>query len=67
MIGCDQSVARIQNVTQRYGKTVALDAITIELPAGCMVGFIGPDGVGKSTLLSMVAGARDPIRKCFCP
>ena len=31
---------------------------TLEVPAGCMVGFIGPDGVGKSTLLSIIAGAR---------
>ena len=52
------AVARIENVTQRYGKAIALDAITLELPAGCMVGLIGPDGVGKSSLLSMVAGAR---------
>ena len=58
MIGRDASVARIENVTQRYGKMVALDAVTIDLPAGCMVGLIGPDGVGKSSLLSMIAGAR---------
>ena len=58
MTGRERSVARIEDVTQRYGKAVALDAVTIELPAGCMVGFIGPDGVGKSTLLSIIAGAR---------
>ena len=58
MIGRARSVARIEDVTQRYGTAVALDAVTIELPAGCMVGFIGPDGVGKSSLLSIVAGAR---------
>ena len=58
MIGRERSVARIEDVTQRYGKAVALDAVTIELPAGCMVGFIGPDGVGKSSLLSIIAGAR---------
>ena len=58
MIGRERSVARIEDVTQRYGSAVALDAVTIELPAGCMVGFIGPDGVGKSSLLSIVAGAR---------
>ena len=51
-------VARVENVTQRYGKMVALDAVTIDLPAGRMVGLIGPDGVGKSSLLSMIAGAR---------
>ena len=36
----------------------ALDDVTVTLPAGCMVGLIGPDGVGKSTLLSIIAGAR---------
>ena len=42
----------------RYGKTRALDAVTLDVPDGCMVGVIGPDGVGKSTLFSLVAGAR---------
>src|SRR5450830_1432375 len=51
-------VVRIQGVSQHYGKTVALDAIDLDVPAGCMVGLIGPDGVGKSSLLSLVAGAR---------
>ena len=50
--------ARLDAVTQRYRAVIALDAVTLELPAGCMVGFIGPDGVGKSSLLSIVAGAR---------
>jgi len=58
MNGFERPVARIEDVTQRYGAAVALDAVTIELPAGRMVGFIGPDGVGKSSLLSIVAGAR---------
>ena len=35
-----------------------LDAITLDLPAGCMIGIIGPDGVGKSSLFSLIAGAR---------
>ncbi|UIN23216.1 ribosome-associated ATPase/putative transporter RbbA [Herbaspirillum frisingense] len=55
----DQSwVARLDGVSLRYGKTLALDAISLQIPAGCMVGLIGPDGVGKSSLLSLVAGAR---------
>ena len=55
----DQSwVARLDGVSLRYGKTLALDAISLRIPAGCMVGLIGPDGVGKSSLLSLVAGAR---------
>ena len=50
--------ARLTNVSLRYKKTVALDAVNLDLPAGCMVGLIGPDGVGKSSLLSLIAGAR---------
>jgi ribosome-dependent ATPase len=51
-------VARLSDVTLRYGKTRALDAVRLDLQAGRMVGLIGPDGVGKSSLLSLVAGAR---------
>jgi ribosome-dependent ATPase len=51
-------VAIVDDVTQRYGKMLALDHVTLRLPAGCMVGLIGPDGVGKSSLLSIIAGAR---------
>ena len=51
-------VARLQGVRQVYGRSVALDDVTLDLPAGVMVGLIGPDGVGKSSLLALVAGAR---------
>ena len=53
-----EPAARLTNVTLRYGKTVALDAMNLEVPAGCMVGLIGPDGVGKSSVLSLIAGSR---------
>ncbi|WP_299694921.1 ribosome-associated ATPase/putative transporter RbbA [uncultured Tateyamaria sp.] len=49
---------RIANVTHRYRKQIALDAVSLELPAGQLMGFIGPDGVGKSTLLSLITGAK---------
>jgi ribosome-dependent ATPase len=58
MIERGPSVARIEGITQRYGAAVALESVGIEIPAGCMAGLIGPDGVGKSSLLSIVAGAR---------
>lgn len=51
-------VARLEDVSLSYKKTRALDAITLDIPAGCMVSLIGPDGVGKSSLLSLIAGAR---------
>ncbi len=50
-------VVRLDNVSLRYGNTVALRALTLDFPAGCMVGLIGPDGVGKSSLFSLVSGA----------
>lgn len=50
--------ASLEGVTHRYGKVVALDAVTLEIPSGRMIGVIGPDGVGKSTLLALVAGVR---------
>lgn len=53
-----EPVARLTDVGLRYGKVRALDAVTVNLPAGCMVGLIGPDGVGKSSLLALIAGAR---------
>ncbi|HTS87113.1 MAG TPA: ribosome-associated ATPase/putative transporter RbbA [Gemmatimonadales bacterium] len=50
--------ARLLDVSHWYRDILALDAVTLEIPAGCMVGVIGPDGVGKSTLLGLVAGAK---------
>ncbi|WPL18184.1 putative ABC transporter ATP-binding protein YbhF [Thiorhodovibrio winogradskyi] len=52
------SVASLVGVGLRYGKVVALDDITLDIPAGRMVGLLGPDGVGKSSLLALLSGAR---------
>ncbi|BAU89187.1 ABC transporter ATPase/permease [Methylorubrum populi] len=52
------AIARLEHVSHRYGGTSALDDVSLDLPAGRMVGIIGPDGVGKSTLLALVAGVR---------
>ena len=52
------TVARITGLTHRYGDTFAADNLDLEIPAGCMAGFIGPDGVGKSTLLALISGVR---------
>ncbi len=51
-------IARIESVTHRYGKTFALNDLTLDIPAQCMAGLIGPDGVGKSTLLALISGVR---------
>ena len=58
MNGRAEPVAQLQNVSQHYRRAVALDDVSIDLPAGRVIGLIGPDGAGKSTFLSMIAGAR---------
>ena len=52
------AVASILHLSQHYKRVTALDDVSLNVPAGIMAGFIGPDGVGKSTLLAIIAGAR---------
>ena len=52
------SVVAVRGVQLHYGSTQALAGIDLDIPAGRMVGLIGPDGVGKSSLLALVSGAR---------
>ncbi|WP_320152031.1 ribosome-associated ATPase/putative transporter RbbA [uncultured Tolumonas sp.] len=54
----EKEVAILSDVSLIYGSVKALDQINLSLPAGGMVGLIGPDGVGKSSLLALLAGAR---------
>jgi len=46
------------DIRHRYGKTVAVDGLNLSIPQGASVAIIGPDGVGKSTLLGLIAGAK---------
>jgi ribosome-dependent ATPase len=55
---CGGPVARFVEVTHHYGATLALDRVTLDIPCGLTVGLIGPDGVGKSSVLGIAAGAR---------
>ncbi|WP_454747161.1 ribosome-associated ATPase/putative transporter RbbA [Ciceribacter selenitireducens] len=52
------TVVGIKGVSLSYGRTRALSDISLDLPNGRLIGLLGPDGVGKSSLLSLVAGAR---------
>jgi len=49
---------RVQGVSLRYGNNLALDNLSLDIPSGRMVGLIGPDGVGKSSLMALLTGAR---------
>ena len=53
-----EPIARVKKVSHRYGATVSLADVSIDIPSRIMVGVIGPDGVGKSTLLGLIAGVK---------
>ncbi|WPB72690.1 ribosome-associated ATPase/putative transporter RbbA [Archangium violaceum] len=52
-------VVSVKDVTHRYGKVVALDKISLDIPSGIMAGIVGSDGVGKSTLMALIAGSKE--------
>lgn len=54
----NDAVAVVTDLSHAYGSVAALDRVSVSLPAGRLVGLIGPDGVGKSSLLAILAGAR---------
>ena len=58
MTGSDDAVAVVTDLSHLYGSVAALDQVSMSLPAGRLIGLIGPDGVGKSSLLAILAGAR---------
>ncbi len=55
-----ETVLETRNVRRSFGGVVAVDDVSISVPAGHVVGLIGPNGAGKSTLLSILAGAESP-------
>ncbi|MDM5272222.1 ribosome-associated ATPase/putative transporter RbbA [Sulfurovum sp. zt1-1] len=53
-----KSIVSLLNLSHHYGDTMAVDNVSLDIPKGCMVGLIGPDGVGKSTILALISGVR---------
>ena len=58
--GPPETVARVGNVTRRFGDTVALDNVDLSVGAGEVVGLLGPNGAGKSTFINLLVGLRRP-------
>ena len=54
------TAVRLDHITKRFGATIALDAIDLEIKAGELFFLLGPSGCGKSTLLRLIAGLHDP-------
>src|SRR6201987_1014497 len=51
---------RLRNVESRYGAFVALQHVSLIVPEGSVVALLGPNGVGKTTLLRTVSGMMSP-------
>lgn len=51
---------QIESLSVRYGETVAVDAVTLQVATGSVLALVGPSGCGKSTLLRAVAGLVEP-------
>ena len=50
----------LDGLTKRYGKRVAVDRLTLEIPTGVVAGFVGPNGAGKTTTMAMLLGLVRP-------
>src|SRR5690242_18644564 len=51
---------RTEGLTKRYGRTLALDGIDLEVPQGVVFGYLGPNGAGKSTTIRLLTGLLRP-------
>ena len=50
------NILRFRDVTVRYGRTVALQGVSLDIPCGSSTAILGPNGAGKSTLLRAILG-----------
>ncbi len=54
------SVIRTENLTRAFGELLALDGVSMSLPAGARHALIGPNGAGKTTLINLLTGVLEP-------
>ncbi|WP_254557096.1 ATP-binding cassette domain-containing protein, partial [Salmonella enterica] len=53
-----EEAIRIESLSHRYGGIIALNEVSLSLPKGKTTALVGPDGVGKSTLLGLISGVK---------
>lgn len=55
-----ETVARLENVTRRFGRQLAVDGLDLAIPRGGVYALLGPNGAGKTTTISMLLGLVQP-------
>ena len=55
-----EPIIRLEGVTKRFGRTVAVDDVTVDVPRGRCLGWLGPNGSGKTTLIRCMLGLARP-------
>jgi ABC-2 type transport system ATP-binding protein len=58
--GTHRTAVVTEGLTKQYGRRRAVDALSLEVPAGVVAGFIGPNGAGKTTTMAMLLGLVRP-------
>ncbi|GAK60719.1 Fe(3+) ions import ATP-binding protein FbpC [Candidatus Vecturithrix granuli] len=51
---------KLEQITKRFGKVTAVNAVSLEIPHGKLITLLGPSGCGKTTILRMIAGLEIP-------
>lgn len=58
--GGDPPALRLRGLVKRFGRTVAVAGLDLDIPTGSFFGVVGPNGAGKTTTLSMATGLLQP-------
>jgi len=56
----DNKIVKIKNVSKSYGSTEVFKDFSLEIPSGKIIGLLGENGIGKTTLLNMIADLTKP-------
>jgi ABC-2 type transport system ATP-binding protein len=60
----EQPVIQVENLTRCFGEFIAVDSVSFDVPAGEIIGYVGPNGSGKTTTIRMLLGLLRPTSGC---